>query len=108
MRRGRGVAAPLALLAGLATGTEPRAVVAQEVSPPPEGSTAAQIGGGLLGFYSSAMLGSIGAMIPCGQTYIGVRCVQLSGALTGMAGLVSGVTLGGRTASASNRRPWGR
>jgi hypothetical protein len=85
-----------AALVILATSLTPSSAFSQPDTESLTGSTAAQIGGGLLGFYSGAVLGSIGAMIPCNQTYIGIRCVQLSGAVKGMVGLVSGLSLGGK------------
>ena len=82
----------MVVLVALVYGTT--ALAAQDEATPASGSTLARVGGGLLGFYSTSLLGSIGAMIPCNQTYIGVRCVQLAGVTTGVAGLVSGFSLG--------------
>jgi len=52
------------------------------------------IGGGALGLYSGAVLGTVGSLIPCGQTYATARCVRLAAAGAGTVGLVSGALLG--------------
>lgn len=70
--------------------------LAAESSPAQEtsGSTRAAVAGGALGFYSGAVMGVGGSLIPCSQTYAGVRCVRLVGYAGAAIGLMSGVALG--------------
>jgi len=59
-----------------------------------EGSDWARVGGGALGLYSGAVLGTVGSLIPCSQTYAGARCVRGVGILGGLTGLTAGFYLG--------------
>ncbi len=59
-----------------------------------EGSDLARVGGGALGLYSGAVLGTVGSLIPCSQTYAGARCVRGVGILGGLTGLAAGFYLG--------------
>jgi hypothetical protein len=52
------------------------------------------IGGGALGLYSGAVLGTLGSLIPCGQTYATARCVRIAVVGAGTVGFVSGALLG--------------
>jgi hypothetical protein len=58
------------------------------------GSPWAAIGGGALGAYSGAMLGTLGSIAPCSQTYSGVRCVRRTAIIGGSVGLMSGIMIG--------------
>ncbi len=63
---------------------------AQETS----GSTWAAIGGGALGLYSGAVLGSIGGWVPCNRVYGSVGCVRTATIAGGVVGATSGVVIG--------------
>jgi len=79
-------AAPFAaLVLALAT---PRPCAAQEGE-----AWAAAVGSGL-GLLSGAVLADVGAIVPCGQTRAGVRCVQVAVGFGGGVGLVSGAVAG--------------
>ncbi len=58
------------------------------------GSTGAAAAGAALGLYTGATLGGMASLIPCNQTYAGVRCVRLGAALGAGLGLISGIALG--------------
>lgn len=58
------------------------------------GSTLAAAGGAALGLYSGSMLGVLGSLIPCSQTYAGARCVRIATVSAGAVGLASGALLG--------------
>ncbi len=60
-----------------------------------EGSDWARVAGGALGLYSGAVLGSLGGLVPCSQTYAGAWCVQAAGAVGGAIALGGGIYLGG-------------
>ncbi len=80
---------PLATLLVLATFAS-RTAHGQETG----GSAAAAVAGGALGLYSGTLLATVGATIPCTQTYIGARCIRWS-ALGGAAiGLTTGILVG--------------
>ena len=59
-----------------------------------DGSAWAAAGGAALGLYSGSMLGVLGSLIPCTQTYAGARCVRIATVSAGAVGLVSGALLG--------------
>lgn len=65
-------------------------VVAQESMGSPE----AAVAGAALGLYTGAALGGMASLIPCNQTYAGVRCVRLGAALGAGIGLASGIAMG--------------
>jgi hypothetical protein len=71
----------------------------------------ARVAGGALGLYSGAMLGTLGGVVPCTQTYAGAGCVRVAGALGGALGLAGGVHLGGvdedAVAAAARGAGWG-
>lgn len=48
----------------------------------------------MLGLYSGSMLGVLGSLIPCSQTYAGARCVRIATVSAGAVGLASGALLG--------------
>ena len=58
------------------------------------GSTWAAIGGGALGLYSGAVLGSMGSWLPCNRTYQSMTCVRASTVTAGVLGAASGVVIG--------------
>jgi len=58
------------------------------------GSTWAAIGGGALGLYSGAVLGSIGSWVPCNQVYGSVECVRTATIAGGVMGAASGAVIG--------------
>lgn len=58
------------------------------------GSTWAAIGGGALGLYSGAVLGSMGSWLPCNRTYQSMTCVRTSTVAAGVLGAASGVVIG--------------
>lgn len=62
--------------------------------PEPQGSSSAAVGGAALGLLSAATLASVGSLIPCERTYMGIGCVRLAGAVAGIAGLASGAAIG--------------
>lgn len=66
----------------------PRLALAQE------GSPEAAVAGAALGAYSGAMLGTIGSIFPCTQTYVGATCIRWSSFVGGALGLSGGVLLG--------------
>jgi hypothetical protein len=72
----------------------PAASRAQEVS----GSDGTAVAGGALGLYSGAVLGGMASLIPCNQTYAGIRCVRGGATLGAGIGMVSGITLGNEDA----------
>lgn len=57
-------------------------------------SPAVAVAGGALGLYSGAMLGTVGSIVPCSQTYSGARCVRWSAAVSGTIGLAGGLLVG--------------
>jgi hypothetical protein len=59
-----------------------------------QGSDAAAAAGGALGLYSGAVLGNLGGLIPCSQTYAGATCVWATSAAGGVAGLAGGIAMG--------------
>ena len=59
------------------------------------GSDLARVGGGLLGLYSGAMLGTAGSLIPCTQTLAGVKCVRVAAVAGGLIGMAAGIHMGG-------------
>ncbi len=59
-----------------------------------DGSARAAAAGAALGLYSGSMLGVLGSLIPCSQTYAGARCVRIATVTAGTVGLVSGALLG--------------
>ncbi len=59
-----------------------------------DGTPLAAVAGAALGLGSGAILGTVGSMIPCTQTYIGAACVRWSAAVSGMVGLASGALIG--------------
>ena len=59
-----------------------------------DGSTAAAVGGAVLGTYSGAVLGLLGGFGPCNRTLSGVRCTRIAAALGGAVGLASGIRVG--------------
>ena len=63
---------------------------AQETS----GSTWAAVGGGALGLYSGAVLGSMGSWLPCNRTYQSMTCVRVSTVGAGVIGAASGIVIG--------------
>jgi hypothetical protein len=58
-------------------------------------SDGAKLAGGALGLYSGAVLGTLGGLIPCSQTYAGSQCVRVTGAAGAVVGLAAGIHLGG-------------
>jgi hypothetical protein len=58
------------------------------------GSTGAALAGGALGLYSGALLGDLGALVPCTETPAGVRCIQWVAGLGGAVGLMGGAMTG--------------
>jgi hypothetical protein len=89
-------AATLTILLGLAV---PSAGGCQE----PSGSTGAAFAGAALGAYSGGMLGTVGSVVPCTQTYWGAKCVRWSAAIGGAIGLASGVVTGASDSAALER-----
>jgi hypothetical protein len=59
-----------------------------------EGSNWTAMAGGALGAYSGALLGTIGSVTPCTETYIGPTCVRWSAIAAGAIGLGSGTIIG--------------
>ena len=57
-------------------------------------STWTAVAGGALGAYSGAMLGTIGSVTPCTETYLGPTCVRWSAIAGGVIGLGSGIVVG--------------
>lgn len=68
----------------------PAPAVAQQTS----GSAWAAVGGGALGLYSGAVLGSVGSWLPCNRTYQSMTCVRVSTVAAGVVGAASGVAIG--------------
>ena len=58
------------------------------------GSTGAAIAGAAIGAYSGGMVGTMGSIVPCTQTYWGDKCVRWSAVGGGVIGLVSGAVIG--------------
>jgi hypothetical protein len=79
-----------ASLAGLLILGVPVATWSQESN----GSTGAAIAGAALGAYSGAMVATVGAIVPCTQTYWGDKCVRWSAVGGGLIGVVSGAVIG--------------
>ncbi len=77
------------LLVTLVVGTLPTAALGQQNS-----STWTAVAGGALGAYSGAMLGTIGSVTPCTETYLGPTCVRWSAIAGGVIGLGSGAIIG--------------
>ena len=71
----------------------------QETTDSPEGSTWAAVGGAALGAYSGTVLGAVGALMPCTQTYEGPACVRPAAIGGGIVGGLAGATLGAVDAS---------
>lgn len=93
-----GLAMSVALPAGL------RAQVTLPLQPPPtEGSTGASIAGAALGGFSGVMLGTLGSIIPCSQTYAGAACVRVAAIAGGGIGLAGGIYLGAGSTEAIER-----
>ncbi len=59
-----------------------------------DGSARAAAGGAALGLYSGSLLGVLGSLTPCTQTYAGARCVRIATVAAGAVGLASGALLG--------------
>ena len=79
-----------AVLGTLLVLTMPTLVWGQEQS----GTTGAAIAGAAIGAYSGGMVGAMGSIVPCTQTYWGDKCVRWSAAAGGVIGLVSGAIIG--------------
>ena len=58
------------------------------------GSTGAAFAGAALGAYSGGMVGAMGSIVPCTQSYWGDKCVRWSAVGGGLIGLVSGAVIG--------------
>ena len=58
------------------------------------GSTGAALGGAALGLYSGAVLGTLGSLIPCSQTYAGAKCVRIVTVAASAIGMAGGIALG--------------
>lgn len=52
------------------------------------------VAGGALGLYSGALLGTVGSLTPCTQTWLGPGCVRWSAVAAGAVGLTSGLLVG--------------
>jgi len=80
------------------------------VQPPPAsgqvsgGSTASALGGGVVGAYSGAVLGLVGAAGPCNRLLWGAACPRTAAALGGALGLASGAVLGNHDSAAVEGR----
>lgn len=81
----------------LLTATLATAVPAQE---PDAGSAWGMVVGGVLGLYSGAVLGSVGALVPCSQTYASIRCVRTGAGAAAAVGMIGGIALGDADADA--------
>ena len=79
-----------AVLGSLLILGNPGAAGCQEIS----GSTGTAIAGAALGAYSGGVVGTMGSIVPCTQTYWGAKCVRWSAAAGGVIGLVSGAIIG--------------
>jgi len=91
----------IALIMALPAGTR-----AQTVLPPPpptEGSTGAAVAGAALGGFSGVMLGTLGSIIPCSQTYAGASCVRVAAIAGGTIGFAGGIYLGAGSNDAIER-----
>jgi len=77
------------LLVAVAVGALPDAATGQENSSAWRG-----VVGGALGAYSGALLGTIGSVTPCTETYAGPTCVRWSAIAGGAIGLGSGAIIG--------------
>ena len=69
----------------------------------PEGSTGATVAGAALGGFSGLMLGTLGSLIPCSQTYAGAACVRVAAITGGTIGLAGGIYLGATSQDAIER-----
>jgi hypothetical protein len=77
------------LLVTLALGTLPSGAEGQQ-----NASAWRSMAGGALGAYSGAMLGTLGSVTPCTETYAGPTCVRWSAIAGGVIGLGSGAVIG--------------
>ena len=59
-----------------------------------EGSGWAAVGGAALGLYSGGLLGFVGGLVPCSQTYSGPACIRASAAGGGLIAMASGIAIG--------------
>ena len=59
-----------------------------------DGSAWAAAAGAALGLYSGSLLGVLGSLTPCSQTYAGAGCVRIATVAAGAVGLASGALLG--------------
>ena len=59
-----------------------------------QGSAAVAVAGGALGLYTGALLGTVGSIVPCSQTYSGAKCIRWSAAVSGTIGLAGGLLVG--------------
>ena len=76
-------------------GTRAAALLAATVILPVWGRCEGQaVGGGALGLYSGAMLGTVGTLIPCAQSSMGAPCLWIGSSLGATVGMVSGAALG--------------
>jgi hypothetical protein len=73
------------------------------VEPPTEGSTGAAVAGAALGGFSGVMLGTLGSIIPCSQTYAGASCVRVAAIAGGTIGFAGGIYLGAGSNDAIER-----
>lgn len=73
------------------------------VEPPTEGSTGAAVAGAALGGFSGVMLGTLGSIIPCSQTYAGASCVRVAAIAGGTIGFAGGIYLGAGSSQAIER-----
>jgi hypothetical protein len=87
--RARRLAPYLALAVALPAGLH-----AQVVTPVTEGSSGAAVAGGALAAFSGVMLGTLGSIIPCSQTYAGPSCVRVAAIAGGVVGGAGGIYLG--------------
>ena len=60
----------------------------------PSGSTLSALAGGALGASSGTLLGTMGSIPPCLQTFAGVRCVRWGVGIGAAVGLTSGLLIG--------------
>lgn len=77
------------LLVTLAVGVLPSGAAGQQ-----NASAWRAVAGGALGAYSGAMLGTLGSVTPCTETYAGPTCVRWSAIAGGIIGLGSGAIIG--------------
>lgn len=78
-------------------------VVPPTLEPPTEGSTGAAVAGAALGGFSGVMLGTLGSIIPCSQTYAGASCVRVAAIAGGTIGFAGGIYLGAGSNDAIER-----